>query len=380
MKDRTTQWSRWHSTTISQKATAHRDASPISRSQRLGSIFREASKFLTEEKAVYDHHEMPSSIERNWGPILVPDSSILLGEVLFPTIQAQKAEEKRSYGTTESSEFGVFLRSMANSRREILTSVAGMVRSLDSLGLGKAEDTRESLQIRMCPSLSGASSALLDALPDLEISVNLDNSTQQVSIKKARLVVEAKEVDVLLPDKVMDLRLRRKLHIYTEEIDDALEHFIRSSNLNVWGPERLKTPSSLRLTIPAHAVRSFEKFDQSLFNKGLVVDYSFTSLEHVSRITMPYTETAHVNYTVVEAGKAGGRREETTISYGSKEVAREKHLANKRMEGLEGGKLGEELDEGNTGLLSLWNAAHRLIGDFQSSSPGNFRDGKHGGK
>lgn len=252
-------------------------------------------------------------MEDYWAPSLMYNSRVQLGQIIFPTSIAQMAEKNLQRPASKNQQ-KTFASSVAVSRRELLTSVQGMVRSLEILKTAKSD--LESLWIRMSPSAaSKLPSELAEALPNLELRVNVDNKSKTTSLAMARFVVADSALDVLLPQNTMDLRFARRTHVFAKRFDPRLEDFISASNLDIWGQERLRTPTNLRILIPAHGIRNFKKFDQSLSTNGLSVEYTFVGLEIRSELHIPYRETQEINFTTVEAGRTGGRREELMITH-----------------------------------------------------------------
>lgn len=199
--------------------------------------------------------------------------------------------------------------------REFVHLVPGLVRSLTNLGSRKTSE--EFLQIRLSPSAKNLSLPVpVAALPDLEIRVSFDQENRTTSIKDVRLV-NAREKDFLQPQNIVDLRFTRKQCVYAKDgsIDPSITSFVRDSNLDIWGTERLKTPLGLSLSIPALAIKPHKNFDPTV-HESLLVDYTSFGLEHKSSLTMPYREPDSwptVTYTKVEAGRIGGRRDELSL-------------------------------------------------------------------
>lgn len=165
----------------------------------------------------------------------------------------------------------------------------------------------------------------------------------------------------MMPELPVDLRVSNTSHLEVSSLsilDATISSFITESNLDIWhSNQRLSTPNGLKLRLPDHALRlhlpdhtlkvkngsqameSTEdkkpvspsnhededeidpkptphkpvEVDLKTLQKGVEVDYTFTGLEHQSTITAPYEEGTELKYSIVEAGKIGGRREELSV-------------------------------------------------------------------
>ena len=90
-----------------------------------------------------------------------------------------------------------------------------------------------------------------------------------------------------------------------------IEEFLDMSNLDIWGTERIRTPSSLCLPIPRYVPRGSETITQPLY-----VDYGFASLEHCSKLFTDRADTQRIVFTMIEAGRTGGRSEQLSVTSG----------------------------------------------------------------
>jgi len=282
---------------------------------------KEASKAVTRFFAApSDNTELSKEASPHWMPERTYWDSATLGQVVFP---AKAANEKyiRIKGKTEGDRDESLRNRLGEWRREFVTLVPGIVRSLEHLGLESLAlgmQSEEFLLIRLTPSFRNTSlSVAFDALPDLEIQIAFDNDSQTTSIKDVRTIYR-KEFDFLLPQKTMDLRFVRRTCVYSNptSLDPGISQFIQNSNLNIWGTERLQTPTELALEIPPFALRPHSSVSSKILKQGLV-DYTFTSLEHRSSLNIPFRQAgswSDLTYTSTEAGKIGGRRSSLTLS------------------------------------------------------------------
>ena len=315
LEDRHIQWSRWLSPEIATNEDLIRSARVLRKRTARGNetVRRRAKFFLEEQVKKRNLYEVPTDIAPYWTPFLFSDTGAKIGQIVFPTTSVQTAEGLLRQTELESKNAG-FEQYMANARREFLTTIPGLVDSLRKLNY--ESNHSEDLNITLSPTPPANSPPqLTDALPSLELQIGLSEYHQHATLGTSRLVVKDKEVDIILPGNVVDLRLSRRTLLCSKASDPAIQDFVSSSNLNIWGNERLTTPNNLSITIPGHAIRSTEHpYDSVYVQQGLQVDYIFTSLEHRSRITTAFGPDMHINYTVIEAGRAGGRREELSLN------------------------------------------------------------------
>lgn len=256
----------------------------------------------------------------HWLPEIEYHDSVKLGQVLFPAKMAgmiagrnrEKNMKPNSFTQVDIRDIGLKLLGMP---REFLPLVPGLVRSLPRFG--SLENDEDFCQIRLVPSSKNMSLPVpVEALPDLEIRMFLDEEEKKAYIKDVRLVT-GKEKDFLQPQHAVDLRFARKKCVYARDdsVDPRITSFVRDSNFDIWGTERLGTPLGLSLSIPALAIRPHEGFDPTS-HETLFVDYTSLGLEQTSSLKMAYQEPGSwptLTYTSVEAGRIGGRRDELSL-------------------------------------------------------------------
>lgn len=310
LTERTQQWSRWCSRSTRQvNLQTHREGAAV----RLNTmdypldrkpVARALSQFFA---APVDKYETPKETIPHWVSNISYWDSVLLGQVLFSALPLKRPTK---------SDPGLQPK-LAKRRREFVTLVPGLVRSLENFGLSTIDPTawdEEFLLIRLIPSFKNSLPVPLEVVPELEIRVFFDESSKTISIRDVRLIRRT-ELDLLLPQNTMDLRFIRRACVYSRKggLDAQIKKFVQDSNLEIWGSGRLKTPTGLTISIPPHALgpisdgRSKEGFEREK------VEYSFASLEHRCEIGVPFRQPgswADLTYTSIEAGKIGGRRDE----------------------------------------------------------------------
>ena len=367
MKDRHIGWSRWcapSSYTPSGKAKSTFSNSSAA-AKRKESILPEIVQFLKS-------HENKPNLDLSWTetPFWKPDLSFAsmakLGQVIFPSSTTKNIQTTLPEQITLASIATHFEATLSQYRREFLTLVAGILKPLNDL---EGESTEfENIGIILSPSLPpNASPELLEALPSLELEIGLDSFKHDITLSAARLIMEHAVLDILLPSSSMDIRLSRQTFVDSAALDPALSDFVGSSSLDIWGNERLTTPSDLTLTIPRHPFWSREKgvkimdVPKANVGEGLCVKYTFTRLEHRSTVRTPFIENTQIDYTIIEAGKTGGRRGELSII--NLPIIEDGLAGSSKDDTI--GQSGKKLSPKDHKVLSLWRAAKKLVSDIE---------------
>lgn len=215
-----------------------------------------------------------------------------------------------------------------NSRREILTSTIGPRSYMQRSRLSDIEESEE-LRIMLTPAQEMDLAGPIRVFPGLMLYIRIDPDTKEASLAEVRLTHEEREVDLLLPDKAADIRfLTESFQSAAGEVDPEIKKFFEASYLNVTGHQRLRTPKNLTLLIPSHATRtsSGASSDSKTTNSGpppkevakagVLVEYIFTSLEHWSVVAGFDADSGfRLQYSIVEAGETGGRRDELRMMF-----------------------------------------------------------------
>ena len=303
LNERATEWSRW--TSGMKRKPKHNveawDSSPPSGPVIASGVIESTYKFLygkVQETISTIRHD-PDTLESYWERDLRQGTSTIFGQILYPANSPASMDIKKK-----------------DSRREFLTTVPGLRQFLTEL-MPQNLDHQEELSIRLRPSQgSGSETILANDLPGLDITVVVDKENRQTSLRSARLITGERQSDLLLPNEAMDLRFITESHLSAgEQMDQRIQDFIAASNLNIWGHDRLKTPASLQLSIPPHATRSgIGKLKSPVdSDSGIPVNYIFASLSHRSLLRVKFLDF-HLEYSMIEAGRTGGRRDELRLS------------------------------------------------------------------
>lgn len=212
-----------------------------------------------------------------------------------------------------------------------MTNISGSRSYLQKSGLGDIEKTEE-LRILLMPAQKSEATEVAGpkiVFPGLMLYIRIDPDTKETSLAEVRLILEETEVDLLLPDEAADIRFLTESFLSPAgEVDPEIEKFLEASSLRVAGNQRLRTPKSLTVLIPAHTIRPFPAAsnDSKTANSGpplggaaqpgVSVEYTFTSLEHRSVVAGLDADSGfRMQYSIVEAGETGGRRDELRMMF-----------------------------------------------------------------
>lgn len=261
------------------------------------------------EKIVKHMQDVP--LITHWAGSSLCESSAVFGYILYPMLKTLEARR------TAHIAKGNVPDDISNSEQEFLTKIPGLRSFLQRSGLTDIEEGEE-LRIRLFPDQGVGTEGQTNIFPDLDISLDINRRSEKVSLASSRLVFPELEVDLLLPDESTDIKfISRSFVSLGEQLSPRISTFIENSNLNVFGQERLRTPTSLTISVPSHAIRPVSGTKDDAANKtigsetgsDILVNYTFARLEHRSSFSGKLSG-ASVQYTVIEAGKTGGKREE----------------------------------------------------------------------
>lgn len=261
-----------------------------------------------------------------WARSPARKTSAIFGHILYPLHASDRMKTGRKGPKTDP-----ILRNnqtFINSRREILTSITSPRSYLQKSRLSNLRK-REELRITLTPAQKKDLARPTRVFPGLMLYIQIDTDTKKATLAEVRLTLDEKEVDLLLPDEAADIRFLAESFLpAAEEVDPKIVKFFKASYLDVKGHQRLLTPKNLTLLVPAHAIRtlSVASADSTTANSGpltgeavkpgVSVEYIFTSLEHRSVVAGFDADSGfQMQYSFVEAGETGGRREELRIMF-----------------------------------------------------------------
>ena len=207
---------------------------------------------------------------------------------------------------------------------QVLFDRSGVLKTLGDMVHGQP-DVREEIYINLQPeSVIGEADISHHDLPLLEIHVGLDQKANTTSPPRIRLTLRRVTFDLMLPKSAADLRLEaRALIAPARDNPRAVAEYLHQGNLDIWGSDRLSMPENLDLVVPRFACQaSMPRPNKSReqTRRAQAVDlwspvkvrYRFSHLEHWSSLHMLYQGFPLV-YTTIEAGQAGGRRNELRL-------------------------------------------------------------------
>ena len=280
---------------------------------------RDTLKDGISEKIVNHMQEFPlmtqsASSSEHWADSSLCESSAVFGYILFPMLKA--LESRKNTHIVKGNNTNDIL----NSQHEFLTKLPGLRSFLQHSRLADIEESEE-LRIRLFPDQETGTKLQTNIFPDLDIRLDINRRSEKVSFASSRLIFPEGNVHLLLPGEGTDIRFLSSSFVPSVPSggypSPRISTFIENSNLNVFGQERLRTPTNLTISVPSHAIRPASGNKDDTINKnydpgtspGILVNYTFAMLEHRSSFSGKIFG-ASTQYTVIEAGKTGGKREE----------------------------------------------------------------------
>ena len=272
---------------------------------------------------------MPSSsnhLERyeslSWNESLERRTFATFGQILYPSERLKALSQITE--TKEVSLRSTTLRNSLYSRRHLFCGVPGLRFMLHNANPGT--QVGEDLRIRLRPSPEVlVEEGVRRIFPDVELRIECDLATKSCDFSSARLILDGQEVDLLLPNEMVDIRFYSTSHILSgSKTDLEILNFLSSSNINVFAQEALTFPDTVILSIPAHLVRE-PPSGAALKKKGahksessqassleeapdIDVKYTFSNLEHWSHMSGKI-KGLNFKYAVITSGKTRKREE-----------------------------------------------------------------------
>lgn len=291
------------------------EGGPVEKDRNASTSTKSTCSTLMDEsnsETIVNH--MQDVVLEHWADSSLCESSAVFGYILYPMLKALEA--RRTAHIAKGNIPDDFL----NSEQEFLTKLPGLRSFLQRSGLKDIKEGEE-LRIRLFPDQEMGTEGQKNNFPDLDISLDINRRSEKVSLASSRLVFPEGEVDLLLPDEGTDIKFTSRSFVpLDKQLSPHISTFVANSNLNVFGQERLRTPTSLTISVPSHAIRPVSGTKDDATNKtigtigsgigaDILVNYTFARLEHLSSFSGKLSG-ASVQYTVIEAGKTGGKREE----------------------------------------------------------------------
>ena len=274
----------------------------------------------------------PSKVKRNlrisepahWIRGMEESQSVMIGRVIYPTKVVEKIAIAGRDKTRPVSS-AAFLESLSGSRA-FLTSNNCSQSSFLSTENSQATQ-QEYLLIKMKPKFHESSPAGTPAdghtsqgsaqerLPDLELRLDINREERILTPVQTRIAFMSRESDLLLPHRSSDVKFITEQYINAPpDLDPAISAFIEASNFDLSGSRRWGTPSSFKLSVPMYTSKGMEDLGNDFNKTGQQppVEYNYTALEHRTQL-VEERDGFQYEYTVIEAGRFGGRREEFRI-------------------------------------------------------------------
>lgn len=257
-----------------------------------------------------------------WRESPTRNTSAVVGHILYPVRTSNKMKTRPKRREPDN-----VLETFFNSQREMLTSVTSPRSYLKNSRLTDIEEN-EQLRIMLSPAQKTDLTGPPSAFPELFLYIRIDPDTKEASLAEVRLILQQRQVDLLLPDEAADVRFSAESSLRAAgEVDPEIMKFFEASYLDVTGRQRLRTPTNLTLLIPAQAIRTLSAASSGstadsgqppgeTAMSGVSVEYTFTGLEHWSAISGFDEDSGfRMQYSIVEAGETGGRRDELQIMF-----------------------------------------------------------------
>lgn len=163
------------------------------------------------------------------------------------------------------------------------------------------------------------------AFPSIELRLAI-GKTKSIVPMTLMAIVDEKNVDVMLPDNLLDVRYHQRTmchlrHNEPSDIYKLISRFLDASRLNLQGQGALETPPKITIPLSRHLLtpesirllRGNNKETKEWKKKDLFdVEYLFSGMEIRSTLKFEY-EGWRMLYTSIEAGKSGGRRSEFSL-------------------------------------------------------------------
>lgn len=310
---RSRRWIRWTDGSTSEMKADKNHGGQVEKDENANASTKSTSGTLMDESISETtvKHMQDVPLMTHWADSSLCETSAVFGYILYPMLKALEARRAAQIAKENIPD------DVLNTEQEFLTKLPGLRSFLQRSGLTDIEED-EQLRIKLFPGQEMGTEGKTNIFPDLDISLGINRRNEKVSLVSSRLVFPECEVNILLPDEGTDIKFKSRSFVsLSEESSPSISTFIEHSNLNVFGQERLRTPTSLTISIPSHAIRPVPRTKNDATNKtigsgigsDIPVNYTFARLEHRSSFSGKLS-AASVRYTVIEAGKTGGKREE----------------------------------------------------------------------
>ena len=316
------QWSRWASPIQRSSQASEMNQAPDLSNDWLQSVSTSTFNMLFNHANPYPLNHLERYTGLFWDKTPKRETFANFGQVLYPSNKLH--ELHRALDAKRITVQNKSFRTCLASQRQLICGFPGLRGLLQDVQSDM--QAGEDLRIRLKPSPETVMKEEDGRIfPELELWINCNPTAQTCHLSDARLIVDRREVDLLLPTETVDIRFCSETHIPSgAQIDPQILAFINSSNVDIFASDPLKTPSTLSLSIPARSVRKSPpqgavrarsakksaKSEDPWLEDGpdVAVNYVLSSVEHWSHMSGK-TQGLDVDYSVVDGGKWGRRVE-----------------------------------------------------------------------
>lgn len=323
--ERATSWMRWRNgviwktPSIDPRISESKKQATLSCADRETKMMERTAEFFfgsKQQEVANSPMQMPKS---HWCPRKVTTVTANIGLLVYPEIKKDvhvAGENARHVPRTKKDALARSSLKESIQKRRVIVPSPEMPSVLQRLA-SPHFDIEYEMYVRLSPVANdGESSAVL--FPEIDMRITIDSTAKQTYLREVRLITQERVSDILLPEHAVDVQFDACSYIVAspEDIDPRIVQFVNESNFNVWGADRLKTPSRLRLSIPKLALRQPDDATKAAFQEEVSAtaeaEYAFASMDHRSHMTLKY-QGFPVIFTTIEAGQSGGRRDELRL-------------------------------------------------------------------
>lgn len=149
--------------------------------------------------------------------------------------------------------------------------------------------TRNILSVHLAPSPSSESKQTA-IIPHLRIQMTIDRESRHLELNQVLLCVDNREVDVMCPSSITDLRFLRSDTLALQRPDKVftIKKFISDIEASAAGYGRIDPPSYLSLNIPPWTLAASSLDVPDTAKKEVAVKYCTTRLEYAQEAVFAY--------------------------------------------------------------------------------------------
>ena len=309
----------WKTLPNVQRISESKKKAMLFRPDRETRMMERTAEFLfnsKEQKVPNSHIQMPKS---HWCPRKETTVTANIGLLVYPEIKKDirvAGGNARHLPRTKRDALARSAFQESIQKHRVIVPSSEMPSVLQRLASPQF-DIEHEMCVRLSPVANDDESSAV-IFPEIDMRITIDSPAKQTYLRDVRLIIQERVSDLLLPQHAVDVRFDACSYVVAlpEDIDPRIVQFVNDSNFNVWGADRLKTPSRLQLSIPRSALRQPDDATKTAFQEEASAttqaEYAFVSMDHRSHMTLKY-QGLPVIFTTVEAGQSGGRRDELRL-------------------------------------------------------------------